>query len=299
MKSLGVVGIIAGTALRNLEGLKVKREFEHQTHYWKNVSVIEGELDGLPVFLVPRHGKHHERLPSEVNYIGNMIALKQLGVTQVLAVSAMGGLAPGYDPGMLVFVDATTDKTQGRRSTIFGEGIVAHVTREKAVCPVIHSALVAAAEKLGVPYRESGDLVVMNGPQFSSAPESRVNRLEGHQVVGMTNEPEAKLARELGLHYAVIGQVTDHDNPPPGTAVHAVTQQEITHRLASMGSLASSVIRSVLASPFFADQEPACGCHKSLVGAVLTHPKGIDTSVTLRLKKVFGLNEIPANWFAH
>ena len=290
------VGILGGTALRKLEGLKVTREFLFDTKFFGEVWVIEGTLEGREVVLIPRHGRFHEHLPSETNYVGNLVTLRLLGVTDVFAVSAMGGLAKGYDPMSLVFVDVTTDKTSGRHSTIFGDGVAGHIARPTAVCPELHSVLVKAAVSIGVPHKTHGDIVVINGPPFSSERESKINRREGHHVVGMTNEPEAKLARELGLHYAIIGQITDPDNPPTGTA-HAVTQQEVTGTFAKMGTLASVVIREAFNHPRFMGT-PTCSCSNALQGAILTDPRGIGPVGRERLCHIFQVEEIPPEWFA-
>jgi 5'-methylthioadenosine phosphorylase len=219
-----------------------------------------------------------------------MVALRQLGVTEVIAVSAMGGLAYGYEPGELVFVNDTIDRTWGRVSTVFEGGLAAHVVQ--GICPRLRQHAHLAAAALGISHQSSGTLVVIQGPQFSTPAESVVHRAWGAHVVGMTSQPEAKLARELGMCYVLIGQVTDLDNPPDGH--HGVTQQEVSSRIADLSDKAAGVIMALV--DYHVD-EAKCNCAQSLVGAILTAPDHMAVPSS-RLCAAFGIKEIPPEWFA-
>ncbi|MDO8509939.1 MAG: MTAP family purine nucleoside phosphorylase [bacterium] len=294
MKRLGIIG---GTALRQLKDFEVAHEGWYDTKFYGLVWLATGRLLGVPTVFIPRHGRHHEWLPSEINFIGNAVAMKLHGVTDVIAVTAMGGLASGYSAGTLAFVDRTGDKTHGRPSTSYGDGIVGHIARPRAVCPQLHGQLVNSANVLGITHQKTADLVVINGPQFSSEPESREYRSAGYHVIGMTSEPEAKLMQEFGLHYAIIGLITDDDNPVESSG-HAVNQVTVSQALSGMAEKAENVIRATLQDPLF-DMPTTCQCASVMKGAILTDPTGpIQTKGRDRICHIHGLKEIPADWFA-
>lgn len=287
------IGIIGGTALKDLEGLEVNYQGDDQGAY-----VIEGTLNGVPVVVVRRHGRDHSIPPHQVNYIANLSALRRRGCRQVIAFSAMGGMAMGYSPGTLVFVDETTDQTSGRKHTIFEDGIAAHVARPMAVCPALHKVLCESTAELRFPYQPNGSLVVINGPRFSSRRESELYRRDGHHVIGMTSEPEAGLAREFGLCYALVGQITDPDNPPgkgPG-----VNQAEVHNGSAVVTAHGLALLESDLMKHPFFTQEAPCDCQSSLNGSILTPHQVISgTGVDHRLRRLFGIEKLPSEWFAH
>lgn len=286
------IGIIGGTALSHLkvfqEGPKGWRR--HDTTHFGNVWLCEGQIGDQEVILLPRHGPGHRTPPHKVNYVGNLVALRQLGVTEVIAVSAMGGLADGYEPGKLVFVSDTIDKTWGRVSTVFDDNVAAHIAQ--GICPRLRHRAHLAAEAIGIAHQSEGTLVVIPGPQFSTPAESAINRASGVHVVGMTSQPEAKIARELGLCYVLIGQVTDLDNPHGGH--QGVTQQEVSSRIADLSYKAACVIMALIPDPV---SEVNCGCGQSLVGAILTAPDHMAIPSS-RLCTTFGIKQIPPEWFA-
>lgn len=288
-------GVIGGTALKFLEGFQEISNGWHDTTHFGLVFVIQGKIGDTEVVLLPRHGPGHKTPPHQVNYIGNLVALKQLGVTDVIAVSAMGGLAPGYEPGMLVFVHDTVDKSWGRKSTVFEDGIATHIAQ--GICPRLRHMASVVAERQDLQYQKTGISVVIQGPQFSAPAESAINRASGAHVVAMTNQPEAKLARELRMCYVLIGQVTDLDNPPEGEGGHGVDQPEVSGRLADLGKKASLVIGGIVG--FDGEEEgEGCTCANALVGAVLTQPDHIHPDVRARLCTTFGFTNIPPEWFA-
>lgn len=206
-----VLGVIGGSGLYDIPGL---------TGTWKTIDtpwgrpsdqLFDAELDGQRVVFLPRHGRGHHTPPSAINYRANIDALKRLGVTDVLSISAVGSLKEEYPPGHFVAVDQYIDRTFAREKSFFGTGCVAHVSVADPVCPRLTGLAVAAARAAGATVAEGGTYLVMEGPQFSTRAESNLYRAWGCSVIGMTNMPEAKLAREAELPYASIAMVTDYD----------------------------------------------------------------------------------------
>ncbi len=235
------IGIIGGTALKELEGMQVTWQGDDRGAW-----VVEGTLNDTPVVMIHRHGRGHNIPPHQVNYIANMSALRRRRCQHVLAFSAMGGMAMGYTPGNLVFVNEIADHTSGRKHTIFEDGIAAHIARPMAVCPQLHKILNQEATTLHLPHQSTGSLVVINGPRLSSRRESKLYQREGHCVIGMTSEPEAGLAREFGLCYALIGQITDLDNPPGNN--QGVSQAEVHNGSALVTAHGLALLKSLLAA---------------------------------------------------
>ena len=207
-----VLGIIGGSGLYELEGLERAR--------WKSIespfgapsdALLFGRLAGVDLVFLPRHGRGHTLSPSAVNYRANVDALKRAGVTDVISISACGSLREDLPPGHFVLVDQFIDRTFAREKSFFGPGFVAHVSMAHPVCPKLLDALARAAEAERIPHRRGGTYVVMEGPQFSTLAEANLYRSWGCDVVGMTNMPEAKLAREAELPYATVAMVTDYD----------------------------------------------------------------------------------------
>lgn len=209
-KSLAIIG---GSGLYDLEGLTELRELRVETPFGEpSDAVIAGKLGTLQLFFLPRHGRGHRLAPHRINYRANMFALKQLGADQVLSISAVGSLREDVHPGDLVVVDQYIDRTRGRASTFFDDyGIVAHVGFGDPVDRALSEATRDAALEIGAKVHWGGTYVCMDGPQFSSRAESELYRSWGATVIGMTNLPEAKLAREAELPYASLAMVTDYD----------------------------------------------------------------------------------------
>lgn len=207
-----VLGIIGGSGLYELPGL-TQRRTEHVTTPWGMPSdaLHFGEVDGLPVVFLPRHGKGHRVSPSDINYRANIDALKRVGVTDVISVSACGSLKQELPPGHFVLVDQFIDRTFARPSSFFGTGCVAHVSMATPVSPLLVDAVARAATAEGIAFTRGGTYLAMEGPQFSTKAESHLYRSWGCSVIGMTNLPEAKLAREAELCYATVAMVTDYD----------------------------------------------------------------------------------------
>ena len=207
-----MLAIIGGSGVYNIEGLANTRWVKASSSFGEpSDEVLVGELNGLPIAFLPRHGRGHRIPPSEINYRANIDALKRLGVTDIVSVSAVGSLREHLTPGMFVIVDQFIDRTFARVKSFFGNGLVAHVSMAHPVCSRLGQHLYAAAQQAGIPAARGGTYLVMEGPQFSTLAESELYRSWQCDVIGMTNMPEAKLAREAEICYATIAMVTDYD----------------------------------------------------------------------------------------
>lgn len=207
-----VIGVIGGSGLYELEGVENLSEVRVSTPFGApSDAFVTGELDGVPMVFLPRHGRGHRYSPSEVNYRANIFGMKRLGVTHLISVSAVGSMKEKIRPGDIVVVDQFFDRTYRRASTFFGEGLVAHVSMADPVCPILAKCLYETAKALGVTVHFGGTYVCIEGPQFSTRAESRVFRSWDVDVIGMTNMPEARLAREAEISYATLALATDYD----------------------------------------------------------------------------------------
>lgn len=206
-----VLGIIGGSGLYQIDGLKGEWVKVETPFGAPSDDVFVGELEGQEIAFLPRHGRGHIYTPSTINYRANIYALKSLGVTDILSVSAVGSLKKEYEPGHFVFVDQFIDRTYARKKTFFGNGLVAHVSMAHPICQRLSQMAQLSAIEAGAHTHRNGTYMVMEGPQFSSKAESELYRSWNCDVIGMTNMPEAKLAREAQIPYATIAMVTDYD----------------------------------------------------------------------------------------
>jgi 5'-methylthioadenosine phosphorylase len=206
------IGIIGGSGLYNMNGLTEVREERVETPFGDpSETFLLGKLEGRDVAFLARHGKGHRILPTELNFRANIYALKKLGVTSILSVSAVGSLKKEHKPTDFIVPDQFIDRTFARHATFFGEGVVGHVAFGDPVCPIVVDTFVKACEEVGVVGKRGGTYVCMEGPQFSTRAESNLYRSWGADVIGMTNLQEAKLAREAEISYATLAMVTDYD----------------------------------------------------------------------------------------
>ncbi|MEE2961244.1 MAG: S-methyl-5'-thioadenosine phosphorylase [Myxococcota bacterium] len=206
------IGIIGGSGLYNLEELQSVREIQIETPFGATSDkLIAGTLDGVEVVFIPRHGRGHTLLPSEVPYHANIFALKTLGVRWVISASAVGSMKQEIPPGHIVIPAQYIDRTSGRRQSFFGNGIVGHVSMADPVCPILSDVLHTSVKECDIPVHHGGTYICMEGPAFSSRAESNMYRSWGVDVIGMTALPEAKLAREAELRYATLALSTDYD----------------------------------------------------------------------------------------
>ncbi len=282
-----VVGIIGGSGVYAIDGLtntrwqQVDSPFGHPSD-----QLLLGELDGLPLVFLPRHGRGHRIPPSQVNYRANIDALKRLGVTEILSVSAVGSLKETLPPGSFVIVDQFIDRTVAREKSFFGPGLVAHVSMGHPVCRRLLDHLTEAARGLDLIVQKGGTYLAMEGPQFSTLAESLLYRSWGCDVIGMTNMPEAKLAREAEICYGSVAMVTDYDCWHPDH--DHVTVESIVATLHANADQARALIRSV--APLLAADSGACphGCQHALQTAIITAPEARDPALLARLDAVAG-----------
>jgi 5'-methylthioadenosine phosphorylase len=237
------------------------------------------------VFL-PRHGRGHPISPTHLNYRANIDALKRSGVTDVLSLSAVGSLKAELPPGHFVVVDQFIDRSFAREKSFFGEGIVAHVSMAHPVCTRLGSALYAAAGSIGLPVTSGGTYLVMEGPQFSTKAESELYRSWGCSVIGMTNMPEAKLAREAELCYATVAMVTDFDCWHPDH--DHVTVDAIVRVLLSNADNARTLVKAIVPTLGQSRDLCPCGCDRALDNAVITAPDRRDAALAAKLDAVAG-----------
>jgi 5'-methylthioadenosine phosphorylase len=279
------VGIIGGTGLYDMETFTAREEVRMETPFGApSDAVILGKIRGNDVAFISRHGRGHRLLPSEVPYRANIWALKMLGCERVVSVSAVGSMKESIKPGMLVFAHQFIDRTWRRDSTFFGDGVVAHVAFADPVCPVIRNMLAHVARIEGFEHQDGGTYLCMEGPQFSTFAESMSYRALGIDVIGMTNLPEAKLAREAELCYATIALATDYDCW--NMQAESVTVEAVVRTLEENVSKAKRVLEQLV--PALAVFPRNCACKSALKNAIQTDPKAIPEEARRRLGLLIG-----------
>ena len=282
-----VIGIIGGSGLYDIAGLDQK-EWRRVATPWGEPSdeLLFGVLDGVRCVFLPRHGRGHRLSPTHLNYRANIDALKRAGVTDVVSLSAVGSLKEELPPGHFVIVDQFIDRSFAREKSFFGEGCVAHVSVADPVCPRIGDVVEAQALALGVPVTRGGAYLVMEGPQFSTRAESNLYRSWGCSVIGMTNMPEAKLAREAELCYATVAMVTDYDCWHDGH--EAVSVESVVKVMGENAERARDLVRAVV--PVLGKPRGPCpaGCDRALEYAIITAPGHRDAGLMRRLDAVAG-----------
>jgi len=282
-----VLGIIGGSGLYDLPGMENTRE-EHIKSPWGEPSgaLRIGEMSGLPVVFLPRHDKGHRLSPSDINYRANIDVLKRAGVTSLVSLSACGSFKEELPPGSFLLVDQFVDRTHKRESSFFGKGLVAHVSMAHPVSPRLRIHIANAALAEGIEVKRDGTYVCMEGPQFSSYAESMTYKQLGYSVIGMTNMPEAKLAREAEICYATVAMVTDFDCWHPDH--DAVTVQDIITVLTSNAEKAKKLVAR-LAKEFPREHEPCpIGSDRALDSALITAPEARDPDLLKKLDAVAG-----------
>ena len=282
-----ILGVIGGSGVYEIDGLKNKQ--------WKKVNssfgepsdeLLFGELNGHQMVFLPRHGRGHVIPPSEVNYRANIDALKRSGVSEILSVSAVGSLREDLKPGMFVIVDQFIDRTIARQKSFFGQGLVAHVSMANPVCHRLGNHVESSAKDIGINVVRGGTYIAMEGPQFSSIAESELYRSWGCDVVGMTNMPEAKLAKEAEMCYVSVAMVTDYD------CWHAehdnVSVDAMIKVLMANAENAKSLVENA-SSVIVSDQSSnQCDCKFSLENAIITAPDSRDQGLIKKLDAVAG-----------
>ena len=282
-----VIGVIGGSGVYELDGLTDTRWQAVESPFGPpSDHLLLGSLNGIEMVFLPRHGRGHRLPPSEINYCANIDAMKRAGVTEIISISACGSFEEALAPGTFVIVDQFIDRTINRKKSFFGTGLVAHVSMAQPVCRRLGDALETAARGLDIPVHRGGTYLAMEGPQFSSLAESELYRSWGCQVIGMTNMPEAKLAREAELCYATVAMVTDYDCwHPEHDAVDVSTVIEVLVRNAGN---ARNLVKAV--APALGERMEACsaGCHHALDNALITAPAARDPVLARMLDAVAG-----------
>jgi 5'-methylthioadenosine phosphorylase len=283
-----VIGILGGSGVYEIDGLTNTRwEKVDSSFGTPSDELLFGELDGVQLVFLPRHGRGHKHSPSSINYRANIDAMKRAGVTDLVSVSAVGSFREELSPGTFVIVDQFIDRTFAREKSFFTEGCVAHVSVAHPVCGRLGDHLEAAAKALDIPVSRGGTYLAMEGPQFSSLAESNLYRSWNCDVIGMTNMPEAKLAREAEMCYATVAMVTDYDCWHPDH--DNVEVADIIRVLTGNADNARSLVKDV--APALATGRPdACphGCDRALEFAMITAPEARDPDVVKRLDAVAG-----------
>ena len=282
-----VIGIIGGSGVYDIDGLEDK-QWRCVATPWGEPSdeLLFGRLGGVQCVFLPRHGRAHRLSPTHVNYRANIDALKRSGVTDVLSLSAVGSLKAELPPGHFVLIDQFIDRSFAREKSFFGDGCVAHVSAAHPICPRLGDALENAARTLNLPVTRGGTYLVMEGPQFSTVAESNLYRSWGCSVIGMTNMPEAKLAREAEICYATVAMVTDFDcwHPDHGH----VTVEQVTKVMGQNAEGARALVKAVM--PVIGARREACpaGCDRALDYAIVTSVEARDPALMAKLDAVAG-----------
>ena len=282
-----VLGVIGGSGVYDIAGLENTEWRRIESSFGEpSDELLFGTLDGQQLVFLPRHGRGHRIPPSGLNFRANIDALKRAGVTEIVSLSAVGSLKETLSPGAFVIVDQFIDRSFAREKSFFGPGLVAHVSMGHPVCARLGDALEAASGELGLGAVRGGTYLVMEGPQFSTLAESELYRSWGCDVIGMTNMPEAKLAREAELCYATVAMVTDYD------CWHEdhdhVTVDQVIRVLGENAERARALIKQL--APKLRDRTGSCpaGCHHALDAALITQAEARDPALAARLDAVAG-----------
>jgi len=282
-----VVGVIGGSGVYDIEGLENAEWITVDSPFGQpSDQLLTGELDGQKVVFLPRHGRGHPLPPTRLNFRANIDALKRAGVTEILSVSAVGSLKEELTPGTFVLCDQFIDRTVERERSFFDAGLTAHVSLAEPTCGRLMDVLQQGAEAEGIPVHRGGTYLCIEGPQFSTRAESELFRGWGADVIGMTNMPEARLAREAELCYTTIAMVTDYDcwhDDHDNVSVEAVIQV-----LMANADKARALVRRAV--PALAGRTQACGrgCQQALDNAIITQPHARDPELVRKLDTVAG-----------
>lgn len=284
------LGVIGGSGVYDIDGLE-QAEWRRVESPWGQASdaLLFGRLQGVDVVFLPRHGRGHALSPSGINYRANIDALKRCGVTDILSVSACGSFREALAPGTFVIVDQFIDRTIAREKSFFGNGLVAHVSIAKPVCARLGDMIEKGAGAIGIPYARGGTYLAMEGPQFSSLAESNMYRAWGCDVIGMTNMPEAKLAREAEICFATVAMVTDYDcwHPHHDDVDVASVIAVLGRNAAHAGDLVKQIVGQIAGG---AEHGAHCphGCDRALDTALITAPEKRDAKLMAMLDAVAG-----------
>lgn len=279
------IGIIGGSGLYNIDGIKDLMQVKVKTPFGEpSEKFIIGSLEGKEVVFLPRHGKEHDISPSQINYRANIYGMKKLGVERIISVTACGSLKEEMRPLDFVIVDQFVDRTnQGRQMTFFDRGMVAHIVFSHPICADLSSLLYEAGKNLKLNMHKGGTYINMEGPAFSTLAESKLYRDWGMDVVGMTNMPEAKLAREAEICYSTLACVTDYDcwHPDHESVTIDIVMQNLQKNIENAKQIVSLVVKNI-------PEERSCACKDALKFAIITDKKLIPAKVRKDLDLIIG-----------
>jgi len=282
-----VIGVLGGSGVYEIDGLTNTRWEKVESSFGQpSDELLFGELNGHQLVFLPRHGRGHRISPAEVNYRANIDALKRAGVTEILSVSACGSLKEELPPGTFVIADQFIDRTIMRHKSFFGTGLVAHVALGNPTCSRLGDAVEQSLKELDIPHQRGGTYLAMEGPQFSTMAESNLYRSWGCDVIGMTNMPEAKLAREAEMCYCTVAMVTDYDCWHPGH--DHVTVDAIIAVLLDNADKGRSLVKQTAPKLAGRTELCFCGCHTALDNALITAPEARDPELLKKLDAVAG-----------
>ena len=280
------LGIIGGSGLYKMEGFE-KTKWKKIKTPWGNPSdeILTAKLNKEEICFLPRHGRGHKINPTKINFRANIDAMKQLGVTDIISVSAVGSLKENLEPGKFIIIDQFIDRTFSRVKTFFDEEIVAHVSMAKPTSPSLANCCETALKKLSISYQMGGTYIVMEGPQFSTLAESNLYRSWGADVIGMTNMPEAKLAREAEIRYSTVAMVTDYDcwHPDHDEVDVSMVIQTLIKNAANAQNMIKEIIKTF--KNYSVEKDPANDC---LDVAIITDPKLRTKKTIKKLKNIAG-----------
>lgn len=283
------IGIIGGSGLYDIEGLTDIEKIRLDTPFGSpSDEFVRGRLEGRKIVFLPRHGKGHKILPSELNYRANIYGMKKLNVERIISVSAVGSLKEEIKPRDFLLPDQFVDRTnQARKTTFFGQGIVAHIGFAEPVCPVLSERLFQAGQKLGISVHPKGTYLNMEGPAFSTRAESNLYRSWGMDIIGMTNMPEARLAREAEICYVTLAMITDYDcwRPAEETVSVDLIIQNMRKNIQNAKKLIKLAISNI-------PEKRDCLCANALRQAIVTSPEEITPEIKKRLDIIIGKYEL-------
>ncbi len=282
-----VIGVLGGSGVYEIDGLENTRWEKVESSFGEpSDELLFGELNGQQLVFLPRHGRGHRISPAEVNYRANIDALKRAGVTEILSVSACGSLKEELPPGTFVIADQFIDRTIMRNKSFFGTGLVAHVALGNPTCSRLGDAVEESLKELDIPHQRGGTYLAMEGPQFSTLAESNLYRSWGCDVIGMTNMPEAKLAREAEICYCTVAMVTDYDCWHPDH--DHVTVDAIIAVLLDNADKGRSLVKQTAPKLSGRTELCGCGCQAALDNALITAPEARDPELVAKLDAVAG-----------
>jgi 5'-methylthioadenosine phosphorylase len=284
LKPEAKIAVIGGTGLYDIEGLTDMQEVNMETPFGPTSdTIVTGSLSGIGLAFLPRHGRGHRLMPTEIPSRANIFALKSLGVEQIIAINSVGSFKEEVRPGELLIPDQLIDRTSQRKNTFFGEGIVAHIQFAEPFCPDLRRVVFEAAKQAGGTVHDGGTYVVMEGPAFSTRAESRLHKGWGADVIGMTALPEAKLAREAEICYAIIAMATDFDSWHE--TKETVSVEAILNILQKNVELSKRIIKLAVAR---AAEHRECLCASALKYAIVTDAKAVPLARKQQLEPIIG-----------